>query len=143
MRKGMEMKQMIFKRIGLLVAAFALAATAQAQPAPGVFPFGGTTTTPRSTGSRNSSYPNSTDIGQARITYDAETRSVIVVADEETAAHIKEVVGQLDRPAPQVLIKCVFMEATYSKDTDIGVDGKFVHHIKSSKVDELNGATGT
>src|ERR1041384_8191807 len=104
MRKGIEMKLMRFKRIGLLVVACALATMAQAQPGPGGIggftPFGGTTTTtPRSTTSRNTSYPSSTDIGQARITYDAETRSVIVVADVETAAHIKEVVGQLDRPA--------------------------------------------
>ncbi len=120
----------------LLFAGCVLAATAlHAQPGQGGFGGfggpGGNTTQQRSTSSRNTSYPSSTDIGQARITYDAETRSVIVVADEETAAHIKEVVGQLDRPAPQVLIKCVFMEATYSKGTDIGVQGTYKHTISS------------
>ena len=136
------MKFMSLKRTGLLVLICALGGTTQAQPGPGgvggFTPFGGTTA-PRSTTSRNTSYPSSTDIGQARITYDAETRSVIVVADEETAAHIKEVVGQLDRPAPQVLINCVFVEATYSKDSDIGVKGTFKQTIKSPKVDEFNG----
>lgn len=87
-------------------------------------------------------YPSSTDIGQARITYDPETRSVIIVSDEDTAAHIQEVVRELDRPAPQVLIKCVFMEATHSKGSDIGVDGTYRHRISGSKVNEINTPAG-
>ncbi len=95
----------------------------------------------RSSSSRSSStttYPSSTDIGQARITYDAETRSIIVVADEETAMHITNVVHQLDRPTPQVLINCVFMEATYTKGTDIGVNGTYSHTISGSSVGAIN-----
>lgn len=87
-------------------------------------------------------YPSSTDIGQARITYDPETRSVIIVSDDDTAAHIQEVVRELDRPAPQVLIKCVFMEATYSKGSDIGVDGAYQHRISGSKINEFNTPAG-
>lgn len=144
MQKKIRSKQTIFKQLGLfVVAGCALAQTALlAQPGQGGFGgfggFGGANTTQRSTSSRNTSYPSSTDIGQARITYDQETRSVIIVADEDTAAHIKEVVSQLDRPAPQVLIKCVFMEATYTKDTDIGVDGTYTHRISGSKINQFN-----
>lgn len=87
-------------------------------------------------------YPSSTDIGQARITYDPETRSVIIVSDDDTAAHIQEVVRELDRPAPQVLIKCVFMEATHLKGTDIGVDGTYRHTISGSKVPAINTPDG-
>jgi len=133
------MKNTLFKRLGLFMLACALVETAsQAQPGPGGFPgFGGSQ---RSTSaSRSTTYPSSTDIGQARITYDAETRSIIVVADEATAAHITNVVSQLDRPTPQVLINCVFMEATYSKGTDIGVDGTYTHTISSKNIDEFNG----
>src|SRR5688572_28381330 len=65
-------------------------------------PFGGggfgATTPQRSTSTRTDNYPSSTDIGQARITYDQETRSIIVVADDETAMHITNVLHQLDRP---------------------------------------------
>jgi general secretion pathway protein D len=133
------MKQNIFKRFGfLLVAGLVLVAAAlHAQITPGAIPR-------PSTGSRssNSDYPNSTDIGQARITYDPETRSIIVVADEETAAHITNVVSQLDRPTPQVLIKCVFMEATYSKGSDIGVKGAFKHTISGSRVEAINTPAG-
>jgi general secretion pathway protein D len=99
----------------------------------------------RSGASRSGStttYPSSTDVGQARITYDSETRSIIVVADEATAAHITNMVRQLDRPTPQVLINCVFMEATYTKDTDIGVNGTYTHTISGSSVGAINTPPG-
>lgn len=148
MQKKIRSKQTIFKQLGLFVVAGCVLAqtTLLAQPGQGGFGgfggAGGTTGSSRTSSSRNTSYPSSTDIGQARITYDAETRSVIVVADEDTAAHIKEIVTQLDRPAPQVLIKCVFMEATYTKATDIGVDGTYTHTISGSKINALNTPAG-
>lgn len=124
-----------------MLAGCALAELAlQAQPGPGFGGVGGQRTSASRSG--NTAYPNSTDIGQARITYDAETRSIIVVADESTAAHITNMVHQLDRPTPQVLINCVFMEATYSKGTDIGVDGYYKHTISGSSVGEINTPAG-
>jgi len=118
-----------------LTAGCVLGATlAQAQQ----FGGGGGAATRRSSTS-TSEYPSSTDIGQARITYDQETRSIIVVADEETAMHITNVVRQLDRPTPQVLINCVFMEATHAKGLDIGVDGYYKHTISSDNFDAFNG----
>lgn len=105
--------------VGLLLSASGLLA----QPGQG-FGGGGGGNTQRTT-SRSTDYPSSTDIGQARITYDPETRSVIIVADDETATHIKDVVTQLDRPAPQVLIKVVFLEVTYNKGSDIGISGSY------------------
>src|SRR5262249_45087934 len=90
----------------------------------------------RSTASRGTTtYPSSTDIGRARITYDPETRSLIVVSDDDTATNIKSIVQQLDRPVPQVLINCVFLEATYNKGLDLGVQGYYQHTIKGSGVD--------
>lgn len=123
------MKLEYFKRCGLLLGAglWLTVSALHAQVAPGV-PASRART---ASSSSYSDYPNSTDIGQARITYDAETRSIIVVADEETAAHITNMVSQLDRPTPQVLIKCVFMEATYAKGTDIGVQGAYKHTIST------------
>jgi len=104
--------------------------------------FGGFGQQQRSSSSSSTTYPNSTDIGQARITYDPETRSLIVVADEETADHIKGVVTELDRPSPQVLINCVFLEATYTKGLDLGVEGYYKHTISGSSVDAINTPAG-
>src|SRR5579862_5111185 len=56
-----------------------------------------------------SSYPASTSAGQAIFNFDPETRKVIAVTDAETAKNISMVVSNLDRPAPQVLIKVVFL----------------------------------
>lgn len=129
----------------LVIAVICAGVTAWAQPGGGFGGggfggFGGFNQQRSTTSSATkTSYPSSTDIGQARITYDAETRSLIVVADDDTAAHIKDVVGQLDRPAPQVLIKCIFMEAVYSKDLDVGVDGSYTHKISSKTVPPLTG----
>lgn len=136
MKQPRRTRWMAWLLAGGVLAELAL----QAQPAAG---FGGTGQRSNASRSRNTTdYPSSTDIGQARITYDAETRSIIVVADDDTAAHITNMVRQLDRPAPQVLINCVFMEATYSKGTDIGVDGMYKHTISSKNISEFNG-TGT
>lgn len=128
-------------RLALLLVAAGVTASfpVLAQTGPGFGGFSGGTSTSRSGSRSTTTYPASTDIGQARITYDAETRSIIIVADEETAAHITNMVHQLDRPTPQVLINCVFMEATYSKGTDIGVDGSFKHTISGSSIDQFNG----
>jgi type II secretion system protein D len=127
--KGHKMIHANLNRTGFfLVASLLLAAApSPAQVVPGTAASRSRTTSASSYGD----YPSSTDIGEARITYDPETRSVIVVADDETAQHITNVVNQLDRPTPQVLIKCVFMEATYSKGVDFGVEGTYKHTIST------------
>ncbi len=72
---------------------------------------------------QSSSY-GSASAGEAMLQYDPETGSLIVIADEETNAKIAEIIKQLDRPAPQVLINVVFLEVTHSADLDLGVEGE-------------------
>jgi general secretion pathway protein D len=140
MKNTIKLEHTMTKSLALGFAAGCIlwAAMLQAQQFGG---FGGAANTQRSS-TRTDEYPSSTDIGQARITYDQETRSIIVVADDETAMHITNMVRQLDRPTPQVLINCVFMEATHAKGLDIGVDGYYQHTISSDKFEAFNG-TGT
>jgi general secretion pathway protein D len=97
---------------------------------------GRTTTAARSAAG---AYPSATSIGNATVTVDPETRRVFVVTDDDTAEYVRQVINDLDRPTPQVLIKCVFLEATYTKDLDLGVDGNYTHNVTSSKVKEFNG----
>lgn len=75
--------------------------------------------------STSANYLNATEIGEAIISSDPETRKLIVVADDETAGYIGQIVTNLDRAAPQVLINVVFIEVTYRKGSDIGVEGSF------------------
>jgi general secretion pathway protein D len=77
-------------------------------------------------------YPSSTSAGQATFMSDPETRKLIAITDPETAKNISMVVSNLNRPAPQVLIKVVFVEATYTKSRDIGVEGNFTKQMGNS-----------
>jgi len=70
-------------------------------------------------------YPNNTTIGDAYFSIDPETRRVVFIADEATAKSLSQVLTNLDRPKPQVLIKVVFLEVTHDDASDIGVEGTF------------------
>jgi general secretion pathway protein D len=70
-------------------------------------------------------YRSNTELGDATIQIDPETRSIIVVTDEETHAELEKVITDLDRPKPQVMIKVVFLEVSYNKDLDLGVEANY------------------
>ena len=65
------------------------------------------------------------EIGEAIVTSDPETRRLIVITDEETAPFVSQVITNLDRPKPQVLIKVVFLEVTYRNTLDLGIEGAY------------------
>jgi general secretion pathway protein D len=71
-------------------------------------------------------YPPGT-VGEAIVTSDPETRRLIVITDEETSMYVSQVVTNLDRPKPQVLIKVVFLECTYRNSLDLGVEMGGLH----------------
>jgi general secretion pathway protein D len=101
--------------------------------------FGGNMNRQATSRSSTSTYPSSTQMGTANVSVDPETRRVFVVTDEETAKQVQRVVDSLNQPPPQVLIKCVFLEATYTKDSDIGVQGIYSYTAKGSGSKILNG----
>jgi general secretion pathway protein D len=92
------------------------------------------------TRSNAASYPSSTQVGQASISTDPETRKLVVVTDDKTAEDIGKVIASLDRPAPQVLIKVVFIEATYSKGLDLGVEGSYTKEMGNSNTGSVSQA---
>lgn len=85
-------------------------------------------------GSRTSAgaYPKSTDVGEAIISVNQETRQIIVVSDDETQEQIQGVIKNLDRPKPQALIKVVFVQVTYGDELDFGVQGSYTHNPNST-----------
>ncbi|MEA3188702.1 MAG: ral secretion pathway protein [Chthoniobacter sp.] len=64
-------------------------------------------------------------MGDAIIQIDPESRSLVVITDEDTHAEIEKVVKNLDLPKPQVLIKVLFLEVTYNKGLDLGIEGAY------------------
>lgn len=76
-------------------------------------------------------YRSSTEIGDAIIQIDPETRSLIIVTDEDTHQELNSVIKNLDRPKPQVLIKVVFLEITYNKGLDLGLEGSYTANLRN------------
>src|SRR5216684_3774085 len=83
-------------------------------------------------GSTSRTYYNNGTVGEAMISSAPETRRLIVITDEETSQYVSQVVSNLDRPKPQVLIKVVFLEVTYGKGLDVGVEGGTTRQINGS-----------
>ncbi len=103
---------------------------------------GGRTTGGAGGGSGTREYNNNTMVGEATFSSDPETRKLIVITDDETALHISQVITNLDRPKPQVLIKVVFLEVTRRDGLDVGVEGKFTHKITDTHTGEASSLFG-
>jgi general secretion pathway protein D len=142
-------------RTRLLIGAFALLAGccvvsdtyAQFVPGQGFGNFGGGNTGSSSrsrsgsSGSSARSYPNN-GVGDAIMSVDPETRSLVYIADEETSKYMAQVISNLDQPRPQVLIKVVFLEITHSDSSDIGIEGAYGHNIGNSTTGIVANAFG-
>lgn len=115
---------------GGLLALMALPEDALAQRGGGGGGFGGGAT--GNTATRRQYYSNGM-IGEAMISSDPETRSLVIIADDETQEAIAKVISALDQPKPQVLIKVVFMEVTHRDNSDIGIEGIFNHTFNNGK----------
>src|SRR5216117_957867 len=85
-----------------------------------------------STSGGSREYYGNGEVGDAMITVDPDTRRLVIITDEETSQYISQVVSNLDRPRPQVLIKVVFLEVTHRNSLDIGIEGGATHEINSS-----------
>ncbi len=82
-------------------------------------------------------YRNNTQLGDALIQIDPESRSLIIVADEETQAEITRVIKNLDRPKPQVLIKVLFAQVNLDNSTDFGVEGSYAFNVGQPPATQL------
>lgn len=85
----------------------------------------GSTGTSRSSTGGARQYRSNTELGDAVIQVDPETRSLVIVTDEETHEQLMKVIKMIDQPKPQVLIKVVFVEVTYNNSSDIGIEANY------------------
>jgi general secretion pathway protein D len=108
----------------ILAVFFCFTLPLRAQFPGGGFQFGGGQTQNRSSRSTTGQYPNN-QVGDAVFAIDPDTRKLIVIADDDTAKYISQVVSNLNRPKPQVLIKVVFLEVTHNDSLDIGIEGSY------------------
>jgi type II secretory pathway component GspD/PulD (secretin) len=125
--------------VGLLCLAFPVSAQQRGG--------GGTGSSGGRAGSSTSSrsYPSSGTIGDAYYSIDPETRRVVTIADEDTSRYISQVLSNLDRPKPQVLIKVVFLEVAHTKGSDIGLEagwGKGIGNGNAANSSDVFGIAG-
>lgn len=67
--------------------------------------------------------PANGQVGSANTYVDPDARRLFVIADEQTAGYVSNVIANLDKPKPQVLIKVVFLQVTYNNGYDVGLEG--------------------
>lgn len=82
-------------------------------------------------------YRNNTQLGDALIQIDPESRSLIIVADEDTHNEMLKVIKNLDRPKAQVLIKVLFAQVTLDNNFDFGVEGNYAFDINKPATSQL------
>lgn len=87
-------------------------------------------------------YPSNGTIGDAYFSIDPETRRVVYIADEATTRYIAQVLTNLDRPKPQVLIKVVFVEVTHNNDLDIGLEGGWGRQGMNGTINSASAVNG-
>ena len=127
--------------VALLVPAASLHAQSRARTATNSSSYGTSRTNTNRTGASQGAYgssggvrqyPSNTLLGDAIIQIDPESRSLIVVTDEETHREISKVVDNLDHPKPQVLIKVVFVEVSLDKNLDVGLEGTYTFNLHNN-----------
>ncbi|HEX8913665.1 MAG TPA: secretin N-terminal domain-containing protein, partial [Humisphaera sp.] len=60
--------------------------------------------------------------GQVLVVADEDTNSLLVTTGTKYLDQVKQVIAELDRPVPQVLIKVLVAEVTHDDGVDFGVD---------------------
>ncbi len=61
-------------------------------------------------------------IGQVEVVADSDTNTLLVVTATRYQKQVQDIIKELDRPVPQVLIKVLIAEVTHNRSDDLGVD---------------------
>jgi general secretion pathway protein D len=88
--------------------------------------------------SSSSTYNNNGTVGTATFSVDPNTHNIIVVTDSQTAAEISNVINHLERPVPQVLLNCVFLQVQHNNSLDLGVEGGWTGNAGNNQVSAAN-----
>ncbi len=60
--------------------------------------------------------------GQVYVVANVDTNSLLVTANSKFTERVKSIIEELDRPVPQVLIKCLIAEVTHTDADKLGVE---------------------
>ena len=105
---------------------------------PGFRPFGFFNSAANSSSSSSGNYNNNGSVGTATFTVDPNTHTIIAVTDSQTAEQISNVIYNLERPVPQVLLNCVFLQVQLNNSLDFGVEGGWTGNAGNNQVSAAN-----
>lgn len=113
------------------VPAAPAAVPAVAQPASAAPPASGVPTVssavPAGSSQARTSRVASDLTGQVLVVADEDTNSLLVTVATRYADPVKQIIAELDRPRPQVLIKVLVAEVTHDDSVDFGVDFSIIN----------------
>ncbi len=69
--------------------------------------------------------------GQVFVVADADTNSLLVTTATRYQQEVRDIIAELDRPVPQVLIKILIAEVTHDNSSDLGTDFSVLNQRKS------------
>jgi len=75
--------------------------------------------------------------GQVYVVADEDTNSLLVLTGSKNFDRVKEILADLDRPVPQVVIKVLIAEVTHDKSLDLGVEFSVLNLRASGRGTEL------
>jgi general secretion pathway protein D len=101
---------------------------------------GGATGGSSSTG--NSTYGTQGQVTPVTMTVDPLTGNVIYITTPANQSNVLAAIQALDTPMRQVLIKVVFLEATYNNGLDIGLEGGITQNLNGGKIISATNAFG-
>lgn len=61
-------------------------------------------------------------LNQVYFEADTDTNALLIMASQKNYSRIKEIIDDLDKPVPQVLIKVLIAEVTHSDSLDLGIE---------------------
>jgi general secretion pathway protein D len=84
-------------------------------------------------GGASSYYATQGQVGPVTFTIDPISGSVIYITAPENQTNVQRALEALDAKMREVLIKVVFLEVTYNKGSDVGVEGGISHNLNGSQ----------
>ncbi|QOV91160.1 secretin N-terminal domain-containing protein [Humisphaera borealis] len=80
--------------------------------------------------------------GEVFVVADRDTNALLVTTKTKHQERVKQIIGELDRPVPQVLIKVLVAEVTHDDGADFGVDFSIVNRRANGQGTTVGGNFG-
>ena len=93
--------------------------------------------------SSNASHMIGEMAGEVFVVADEDTNSLLVTTASKFREQVKQIIEELDRPVPQVLIKVLVAEVTHDNSEDLGVDFSILNRRANGRGPSFGSSLGT